>query len=89
MFSSELDQISVLMVVIWVEGDLPEVSCVSQFRQEDACLVYSGSDRRNFQDFPEMVNSEIADTDAPVKADASNIGEMHQEYFGYLVSPSF
>jgi hypothetical protein len=56
---------------------------------QEACLVYGGGDRCDFQDFLEMVDSEVADTDAPVKVGASETGEMHREGFGYVVSPSF
>ena len=58
-------------------------------RQEDACLVHSRSDSRNFQDFLEVINSEVADTDAPVEMGALNTGKMYREVFGYVVSPSF
>lgn len=57
--------------------------------QGGPCLVYGRGDRCDFQDFLEVVNSEIADTDAPVEVDALNTEEMHREGFRYVVSPSF
>ena len=57
--------------------------------QEDACLVYSRGDCCNFQDLPEVINSEVADTNAPVEMDVLDTGEINLEEFWYVVSPSF
>jgi len=90
MFGSELDQVFVLMVVVWVEEDLLEVLVrVHWLWREGTCLVYSGSDHCDFQELPEVTNSEVADTDAPVRVDALDTAEMRREGFRYVVSPSF
>ena len=69
-FGSELDQVFVLMVVVWVEENLLEVTPLSRFWRGDTCLIYSWGDGCDFQDFPEVVNSEVANADAPVEVDA-------------------
>jgi hypothetical protein len=88
-FGSELDQLFVLMVVVRIEEDLLEVSLRVSVTERYACLVYSGDDRCDFQDFLEVINLEVADTDAPIGIDASKTGEIYREGFGYVVSPSF
>lgn len=61
------------------------MSCLWQ----DSCLVYGGGDRCDFQDLLEMINGEVADTDAPVKLYALNTSKIREEGFEYVVSPSF
>ena len=57
--------------------------------QEGTCLVYGGGDHCDFQELLEVANSEVADTDAPVKVGALYTGGVHGGGFGYLASPSF
>ena len=90
MFGSELDQVFVFVVVVRVERYLLKIGWrVSSLWGEVTYLVHSGYDCCDFQDLPEMVNGEIADADAPVKAGALDTEEVHREGLGYVVSPSF
>lgn len=89
MFGSELDQLFVLVVVVRAEGDLLEVSTRALALARRPYLVYGGGDRCDFQNLPEVANGEVANTDAPVKVDASDTEGVRREWFGYVVSPSF
>ena len=58
-------------------------------RQEGTCLIYGRGDRCDIQDFPEVRNGEIANTNAPVMVGTLNIGVIQPEEFTHVVSPSF